>query len=336
MGVTESGKFRKGGAWAGFHILRETEQTLRRTAGLFLRWLLLPWIVLASCAAAFAAGEAAGQDAPAQFKVIASIKPVHSLVAGVMEGAGSPILLVTGAASEHDYALLPSQAKALAMADLVFWVGPQLEVFLQRPLAPLAGRGRAVELSRSPGITLLPASDHEAASGDDMHIWLDPVNAIAMVQEISRNLQIHDPRNAAIYARNAAALQVRITALRNQLQQQLNHVRLPPYIVFHNAYQYFETRFGMKPVAAITLAPERPPGAARIRYLRRMMEEAGVKCVFMEPQFPQALAQTLVEGTPARAAQLDPLGAPFADGSELYFSVMTQLSTAYLDCAGAR
>lgn len=304
---------------------------MMRAAVFILLSLLAPWIVLAPGAIA----QTAGQEAQAQLRVIASIKPIHSLVAGVMEGAGSPILLVTGAASEHDYALLPSQAQALAMADLVFWVGPQLEVFLQRPLAPLA-EGRAVALSRSPGITLLAASDQGAAAGEDMHIWLDPANAIAMVREISRNLQIHDQKNASIYEKNAAALQVRITALRNQIQQQLGPVRVPPYIVFHNAYQYFETRFGMKPVAAVTLAPERPPGAARIQLLRRRMAEAGVMCVFMEPQYPQSIVHTLTEGLPARTAVLDPLGASIPDGSELYFSLMAQLAAAYMDCAGTR
>jgi len=334
-----------GGVGACLRILREGEETRMRASGFMFRMFLSSWLLLTPCAAALAAGQPAVQEAPAQLKVIASIKPVHSLVSGVMEGTGSPVLLVTGAASEHDYALLPSQAKALATADLIFWVGPQLEVFLKRPLAQLADHSSGVELARSPGIVLLPVSDHEAHSdhshsdhesdsGDDMHVWLDPANAVVMVQEIARHLQSHDPRNAAVYASNASALQVRITALQNQIQQQLSRLQIPPYIVFHNAYQYFETRFGLKPVAVITLAPEHPPGAARIRFLRKQMAEAGVRCVFMEPQYPSSIVHSLTEGMPARTAVLDPLGASIPDGGELYFSLMTRLAATYTDCAG--
>ncbi|MDP1671237.1 MAG: zinc ABC transporter substrate-binding protein, partial [Alphaproteobacteria bacterium] len=179
----------------------------------------------------------AGQAIAGGPAVVASIKPVHSLVAGVMTGIGEPELLVDGTASEHDYALRPSQAKALTQADLIFWVGPQLETFLIRPLAALAPSAGQVALSTSAGVQLLPVRDadtlREAQSvtdekSHDMHIWLDPDNAAAMVREIAAQLQARDPGNATIYAKNAAALEVRLLASKHMIKARLDAMPTPP------------------------------------------------------------------------------------------------------------
>lgn len=272
--------------------------------------------------------------------VVASIKPVHSLVAGVMAGVGTPALLVSGAASEHDYALRPSQAKILSQADLIFWVGPQLETFLIRPLASLAPSAGQIALSGGAGVRLLPVrnADTLQAPSDapenpqDMHIWLDPDNAAAMVRAITQTLQARDPANAAAYAKNAAALEVRLLASKNLIRARLAATPLPPYMVFHDAYQYFETRFGLRPAAIISLDPERPPGAARIRKLRQIIQDAKIMCVFAEPQFEPGLIQTLIEGAPARAAVLDPLGADLPNGSDMYFMLLDHMAQALTGC----
>lgn len=283
----------------------------------------------------------AGQAIAGGPAVVASIKPVHSLVAGVMTGIGEPELLVDGTASEHDYALRPSQAKALTQADLIFWVGPQLETFLIRPLTALAPSAGQVALSTSAGVQLLPVRDadtlREAQSvtdekSHDMHIWLDPDNAAAMVREIAAQLQARDPGNATIYAKNAAALEVRLLASKHMIKARLDAMPTPPYMVFHDAYQYFEARFGLRPVAIISLDPERPPGAGRIRKLRRTILDANVACVFAEPQFEPRLIQTLTEGTPAKTAILDPLGAELHEGSGMYFMLLEQLAGSLTGC----
>ncbi len=272
--------------------------------------------------------------------VIASIKPVHSLVAGVMAGVGTPELLVTGAASEHDTALRPSQAKSLQQADLIFWVGPQLENFLVRPLAGLAPSVGQIALSDSAGVRLLPVRDADTlqAPSDapdlpkDMHIWLDPDNAAAMVRAIAETLQARDPANAAAYAKNAAALEVRLRASEHLISARLAVSPMPPYMVFHDAYQYFETRFGLRPAAIISLDPEHPPGARRVQALRSRVTDAGVVCVFAEPQFAPRLIHTLIEGTSARAATLDPLGAELPEGSDMYFALLDQMVNALTGC----
>lgn len=275
--------------------------------------------------------------------VVTSIKPVHALVAGVMAGVGMPLLLVDGAASPHDFALRPSQAEALSTADLIVWIGPQLEAFLVRPLATLAPSAQQITVSALEGITLLRLRDshagHEGHSATaepapayDMHLWLDPVNAAAMVGAIAARLQQIDAANAQIYAQNAAALAVRLDASRQAIQARLSGTQIPPFVVFHDAYQYFEKRFGLQPAAVVTLDPERPPGAARIRALQKQMRQDKVACVFAEPQFESRLIATLVEGTPVQISVLDPLGAGLPDDGELYFSLLDQLATGLTGC----
>jgi zinc transport system substrate-binding protein len=275
-------------------------------------------------------------------RVVVSIKPIHALVAGVMAGVGTPDLLVDGAVSEHEYALRPSQANVLSKADVIFWVGPQLESFLIRPLAALAPLAVQIALSKSPDVQLLPVRDADLlhtppgaknAPLYDMHIWLDPGNAGALVREISAQLQARDPANAAIYSRNALALEVRLNTSTQRISERLSALAVAPYIVFHDAYQYFEARFGLKPVAFVSIDHSRPPGAGRIRALRKQISESNVICVFAEPQFEPGLVETLVEGTAARAAVLDPLGAGLPEGVEMYFTLLDQLVQALENCS---
>jgi len=277
-----------------------------------------------------------------ELRVIASIKPVHSLVSGVMAGVGAPELLVGGMASEHGYALRPSQAQSLENADLVFWVGPQLETFLIRPLAGRTPEVDQIALSGSPGVGLLALRDVELLAplpptgrgqAWDMHIWLDPDNADAMIREIAMRLEARDPEHANVYAKNAAAMEVRLAASRNLIRQRLAAAAMPPYIVYHDAYQYFEKRFGLLPAAIISLDPERQPGAGRVRALRNLVLDAKVACVFAEPQFEPQLIHTLTEGAQVRIATLDPLGSELAPGADLYFLLLDQIANAMTQCA---
>jgi len=290
-------------------------------------------------------------------KVVTSIKPVHSLVAGVMVGAGSPALLVPGGGSPHAYTLRPSQARRLQEADLVFWIGDGMETFLAKPLGALARGARVVALYRAPGGTLLATrrggvwDDHgaardEAASAQrepnhddnnahgsvDMHVWLDPANAQAMAGAIAEALAETDPANAARYRANGEDLRQRLGALDRELRRTLAPVAARPYVVFHDAYQYFEARYGLSAAGAITVSPGRPPGARRLAEIRARIVATGARCVFAEPQFPPPLVRTVIEDTAAKAAILDPLGAELTAGPETYFTLMRALARALADC----
>ena len=312
------------------------------------------------CLAALALGAGVTAHASAgEPLVVASIKPVHSLVAGVMEGVGEPVLLVKGAGSEHSYSLRPSEARALERAAVVFWVGETLETFLIKPLRTLSDDAQVVELAEVPGLTLHPTREggtweareheeepagadagheeggHEAHGETDMHVWLDPRNAEVLVDAIAGTLGAADPANAARYAANAARLRGRLEELDRALAERLAAVADRPYVVFHDAYQYFERRYGTNALGAITINPTQRPGAQRLQEIHARLAQLDAACVFAEPQFEPALVETVVEGTDARQGVLDPLGAAFEAGPGQYFRLMEGLADALLECLKA-
>lgn len=298
----------------------------------------------------FGAQAAENGKAPA---VVASIAPVHSLAAMVMDGVAVPRLLVSGGASPHDFALKPSHARALARARLVIWVGPGLEHFLVKPLATLARRAQKLALVKTPGLILRPARGgglwetsgrgrravpqaHESQAheqpGGDLHIWLDPRNAIAMVREIARVLARMDAPNGARYLANMRRAVAGITALDVALEARLASVRRVPYFVFHDAYGYFEGRYGLNAVGAVVVAPNRRPGIKRLKAIRARLQFARAACVFTEPQFAPALAATITEGTGAGVGVLDPVGVGLVPGPGLYPALLRGLADGLIAC----
>jgi zinc transport system substrate-binding protein len=318
--------------------------TILRCAGARRRWLRFGVAVVLAGATLPAMADA---EAP---PVFVTIKPIHSLVASVMRGVGTPYLLLKGGASPHAYALRPSEARHLARARLVFWVGEELEAFLEKPLGALGRRATVVALHGVPGVRLLRTRAggvwETARDGDethargrpdghgeyDMHVWLDPRNARAMVGAIAKALVKADPGHATAYRANAAATAARLGRLDAELDRTLAPVRARRFIVFHDAYQYFETRYRLAAAGALTVNPQRTPGAQRLSAIRKRIVEAKVRCVFVEPQFAPRLVDTIVSGTPAKKAVLDPLGAAIPAGPDAYFILMRNLATALRNC----
>ena len=456
--------------------------------------------------------------AQAEINVVASVKPLHSLVSGVMEGVKKPDLIVKGAASPHTYSLKPSQAKQLEEADLVFWMGHELESFLEQPLEAIATKARVVELIDSQGLkkldmreggafddhghdehgqdehhdddhkehgehseeghddhdgeghafewagifklsagdytwtfakvdgdyadpmmkmVFLPTSsggeegieeqeevaerlikqqssvrrnhdgrlipnkenayqlvfdanrnvtkmrikikkegsyafftehmpfefeagehflknvsgkdieptaqepeaghhDHHGHGEFDVHVWLDPENAKVLVQEIKEALVELDPNNAGKYEANAKNLMLKLDRLISEISSTLASSKGKGFVVFHDAYQYFEERFGMTAVGSITVSPEVVPGASRIRELKDKIVELDAHCVFSEPQFQPKIVFTVAEGTQANTGVLDPLGASIADGPELYFTLIRDMANSLQECLSKR
>lgn len=325
--------------------------------------------------------------------VVVSIKPVHSLVASIMKGVGEPSLIVEGAASPHTYTLKPSNARALENADLIFWVGPGLEAFLEKPLEALPKDAKVVELEDADGLTKLPfreggafeghdhgehakeggehahaeaeedghdhahedghdhgaekaaasdghddhghgdhAHDEHEHGGIDMHLWLDPTNAKAMAADIAKSLAEVDPSNKATYEANLTALNTEIDALDAEIAAQLKPVLEKPFIVFHDAYQYFEKRYGVRVAGSVTVSPETMPGAERLSSIHAKIEELGAACVFAEPQFEPKLIGVVTEGTKAKSGVLDPEGGALEAGPALYGQLMRNLATSMSTC----
>lgn len=285
--------------------------------------------------------------------IVVSLKPIHSLVAGVMGEVGEPRLIVPGSASPHVYQMRPSEAKTLRKADLIVWIGENMETFLARAIENLGTEAEVVTLHEEAGIHLLPNreggiwdgeearvhvdehDDHGHAHGEfDMHIWLDPGNARRIVDIVMHTLIQIDGGRAQAYRDNAAVMHERIAVQTEVLRAQLAPVRDRPFIVFHDGYRYFEHAFELEGLGAVAIDPARAPGAKRLMELRRALAEHDVRCVFTEPQFEPDLIQTVIEGTPARTAALDPIGIGIPPGADAWFRILQGLGAAFAGCLG--
>jgi zinc transport system substrate-binding protein len=304
-------------------------------------------VPLAALVCAFA-GTAAAEPP----RVVVSIKPLHSLVASVMDGVGAPLLLVKTSADPHSYTLKPSEAQALGAAQLVVWAGPGVETFLEKPVAALAGKARVLRLDREKTLTLLKAREgglwegegaahrghgHAHRHGEiDGHVWLDIDNAAAIARAAARELSLVDKGNAAKYAANADAAVAALKALDADLRRQLAPLKGKRFIVSHDQLQYFEKRYGLAAAGSISISPDRPPSARRLYQIRSRILKDKVVCVFGEPQVPDSLLRTAVEGTNARIGQIDTDGGiAVPEGKDAYAAMMRNIGKALADCLGA-
>ena len=281
-------------------------------------------------------------------RVMVTIKPIHSLVAGVMQGIATPELLISGAQSPHTFTLRPSDVRKLNSADLILWVGRDFETFLTHTLEALPTQIKVLELLNSQGIAKLPirrggvwerGHDHAEDGHDkrsdtayDPHIWLSPQNAREIVTLVKETLIALDPDNTERYQQNARQLKTRLNDLDQELLTRLTKIQWVPYIVFHDAYQYFERHYRLHAIGSITLGPERKPGARRIHEIHAKLEKLEARCIFSEPQFEPKLLKTLVQGTQVRSGVLDPLGADLPAGTEAYFTLMRDLTDNLVTC----
>ena len=305
--------------------------------------------------------------AQAEPKVVVSIKPLHSLVSFVMDGVGSPDILVDGSSSPHTFQLKPSHATLLQESDIVFWIGEDLESFLETPLESIAKNAKKIELMKSDEIELLKFreknifgghDDHDEHEGHDdhdehadehgdehdeheghdghahgehdIHFWLDPEIAKTIVTIVARELSEIDSANAAAYKSNSIKALNDIDQLISDTKSKINSNA--SYVVFHDAYQYFEKRFGVEVVGALTVNPEVLPGAKQLAEIREAIEHENVNCLFSEPQFNPSIAETIAKDTGVKAAVIDPLGAELDPGKDLYFDMIGNIATSFESC----
>lgn len=320
-----------------------------------------------SFAASIFAGTALA-DVP---QVAIDVAPVHSIVARVMQGVGTPSLIVAPGASPHEYRLRPSEAAALQNADLVFWVSPDLTPWLEDAIDTLAAQAKVVELLDSDGTTKLEmregasfdAHDHghdekahedhtEEGEGEDHaehekhddhanhddhgeydpHAWLSPQNGSTWMNAVAAALSAVDPDNAGAYYANAATAQQELAALSTEIDGILDPVRGGKFIVLHDAYQYFETAFDFPAAGAISLSDAADPGPARISEIQARVADQGIVCVLSEPQFNEGIVTAVMDGTQANTGVLDPLGSDLEPGADLYRQLLRNLATTLADC----
>ena len=300
--------------------------------------------------------------ANAETKVVASIKPLHSLISYVMDGVGTPDIIIDGSSSPHTFQLKPSHASMLQEADIVFWIGEDLESFLETPLDSIAKNAKRVTLMDSNEIDLLKFreknvfdehDDHDEhdehgdehdehgdehddhhdghAHGEfDIHFWLDPEIAKTIVSIVARELSEIDVANKSTYEANAKKAINDLDTLIAETRSKINSDAT--YIVFHDAYQYFEKRFGIEVIGALTVNPEVLPGAKQLAEIREVIEHEKVNCLFSEPQFNPSIAKTIAQDTGVKASVLDPLGAELNPGKDLYFDLIGDMASSFESC----
>jgi len=292
----------------------------------------------------------------ADIKVVASIKPIHSLASYLMDGVGKPDLIVDGYASPHGFAMKPSHAKMLQNADLIFWVGEDLENFLEKPLKSIAKKAEKIELMETKGLKKLKFRErnifeehghdehkehshkedkhddhHEHAHGEhDPHIWLDPINAKSILSEMAVHLIEKDPNNASAYKANLKKAHKALDNLTKKVKSELKGDFKS--IVFHDAYQYFEKRFGVNVLGAFTVNTDVLPGAEQLAEIREIIEHEKVTCVFSEPQFNPDIIKAVAKDTNIKTGVIDPLGATLDPGKDLYFDLIRNMYASFKGC----
>ena len=360
-------------------------------------------------------------SAIAEVKVVTTIKPVHSLVSGVMDGVSNPTLIIEGSNNPHNFSLKPSHAKMLEEADIVFWIGEDLESFMEKPLSSLAKDAVKISFMDLPSIKKLKfreknifddhddhghddhdghedeheghddhdhdghkeddhddhghddhdghedeheghddhdhdghkEDDHDDHGHDDhdghedeheghddhghhhgefdAHIWLDPSNAIEMVLEISHELSEIDPDNAAKYEQNADKMVASLKNLISEVDSTIS--KDASFVVFHDAYQYFENRFGVSSAGALTLNPDVLPGAKQIDAIQDLIQDDNIKCIFSEPQYNPKIIETLAADMNISTGVMDPLGAFIDQGPEMYNQLILNIANSLKECS---
>ncbi len=281
--------------------------------------------------------------------IMVSIKPFYNICAKIMQNIGRPELLLHSNASPHDYHLKPSDLKLIDSAQLIIWGGPELEGYLSKALDNVA-QDKILNLASIKGLRLLPlrtsikweAHDHshthnhdhhDHADLFDQHYWLDPDNAILIASAIAEAMSAVDPANAKLYSKNAADFNTQMKLHKKSWRQQLRAAQDKPYIVFHDAYQYFEYYFNLDGVGAISLNPEIPPSVQRIQQIQALLATEKVKCIFSEPQFNNKIIVTLANGLNIYQGILDPLGQDKDLGPNGYFTLLDNLTQQFVGCS---
>ena len=288
--------------------------------------------------------------------VVTSIKPIHSLVSNVMNGVGEPYLIITDTNSPHSFTLKPEDASKLQGADIVFWIGEEIETFLEKPLGSIAIRARKISFMESDDIQKLKFrensifdehddhddheehddhdkhDDHGHHHGEfDSHIWLDPINAKEIVSIIADELSLIDPSNKSKYIENAKSTATQLDNLIRETEKTLD--KDISYVVFHDAYQYFEERFNVAASGALTLNTDVLPGARQIMNIRELIEDKNISCILSEPQFNPKIIETIAEDTNIKTGVLDPLGATIPSGKDQYFLLIDDLAASLEKCS---
>ncbi len=275
-------------------------------------------------------------------KVMTDIVPVQSLVDMVMGDIGQADALMPPGVSPHSFALRPADATALANADVVIWTGPGLSLWLAEPLTTLAPDAatlvlldtsgwQRLDVRNDPSFPVAPNPDTPSAT--DPHAWMDPDIAAVWLGHIATTLADADPDNAAIYRANAAAAATALRDLGAEIATRLAPLADRPFVLPHDGYLYFENRFGLHPVGAITLSGATNPGPADLAELRDLVKAGGINCILTDAETSPKWVDLLSEGVAdITTAKIDGLGGSYPPGADNYPTMLRQMTDSLVDC----
>ncbi|MEQ6280508.1 zinc ABC transporter substrate-binding protein ZnuA [Kluyvera sp. 142053] len=287
--------------------------------------------------------------------VVTSLKPLGFIASAIADGVTETQVLLPDGASEHDYSLRPSDAKRLQNADLVVWIGPEMEAFMDKSTQSIPD-AKKVTIAQLDGVKPLlmkgaddDDDDHGAEGGHDhahaekgdehhhhgdynMHLWLSPEIARLSAVAIHDKLVELMPQSRARLDANLKDFEANLATTDKQVANELASVKGKGYFVFHDAYGYYEKHYGLTPLGHFTVNPEIQPGAQRLHQIRTQLVEQKATCVFAEPQFRPAVVESVARGTTVRMGTLDPLGTNIQLSKESYPAFLTQLATQYASC----
>ncbi|MDH5393000.1 MAG: zinc ABC transporter substrate-binding protein [Gammaproteobacteria bacterium] len=314
---------------------------------MILRCCLLLLVLFTPVLALSAEQSATGSDvkhkSASKLKVVTTIRPLHSLLSSIMQGNGKPVLLLDSRQSIHHYSLRPSQRRALADADLIFWLAESLESFMPRVLKAIPEQIHVVKLIDTKGLLLLEPrtisadADKKHRHGDehrshiDPHIWLSIDNALLIAAKMSETLSMLDPAFKHLYQNNLIRLSARLNALQKKISLSFDKRRFD-YLVYHDAFQYFENAVNIKPLAAISKSEEQRPGIRHLSQIQKLLSDKQVSCLVYNTKPLPAIAANLIRDTAISPVYLDPTAQDFAAGTELYFQLMQAMHNAYAQC----
>ena len=304
--------------------------------------------------------------------VITTIKPIESLVNAVIGDTGKTVSLIPPEISPHEFRLKPSDVRILQNSNIVFYISSHLETGIVKMFKNLPKNIKTINLMEETGIDHLSIRDNEAwelhdhddhekhdakdekhddhdkhdakdekhddhdkhDAKDDIHIWLDPDNAIKIVRKINKELSLFFPKNAMTYNDNSSKFINELESLKIELKKELLPIKDKPYIVFHDAYQYFERAFELNAIGSIALENDVASSPKQISFIKDKILKSQATCVFQEPQFDSKLVKTVVEGTKVRIGTLDPIGVNILEKENFYLQLLRNMSKSLKKCLG--
>ena len=304
--------------------------------------------------------------------VISTIQPINSLVSAVIGNTGKSITIIPSEQSPHDFKLKPSDVKVLQNGNIIFYVSNHLESSITKVFKNLPKNIKVINLMEESGVNHLAIRDNDAwerhdhhghddhdkhgkkhddhddhdkhgkkhddhddhEKEDDVHVWLSPDNAIKIVQKVNKVLSLYFPENSKIYNDNTNKFIDKIRNLKMELVKELSPIKNKPYIVFHDAYQYFEKTFELNAVGSVALEGDIASSPKQISFIKNKIVKSKASCVFQEPQFDSKLVKIVVEGTDAKIGTLDPLGVNITGDKDFYLQLLSNMAKSLKECLG--